>query len=90
MGGTKAGAAKRRQTIIDNQFAGDEQAYIDWQRANASRGGKIGGAKSPTNFKHLKPSEHKLISSKGGKATVKANKDMPAARRGVEQESSGA
>jgi len=90
MGGTKEGAAKRRQTIIDTKFGGDEQAYIAWQRSNASRGGRIGGAKSPTNFKHLKPSEHKLISSKGGKATIKGTKDMPAAKRGIEQEADNA
>lgn len=90
MGGTREGAAKRRQTIIDTKFGGDEQAYIAWQRNNASKGGKLGGANSPTNFKNLKPKQHKAISAKGGKATIKANKDMPAARRGIEQEAPNA
>lgn len=36
-------AQKRRNTMINRHFGGDEQAYIAAQRAQASRGGINGG-----------------------------------------------
>lgn len=77
MSGTKQGAAKRRQSIIDNRFNGDVDAYNEWQRKNASQGGKKGGPLSSGNFKNIDPRKHKKISAKGGKASIKAHKDMP-------------
>lgn len=68
MTGTKTGAIKRRQTMIDTRFNGDEAAYNEWQRTQAGKGGTNTNAngKHPTNFKN----NPKLAKSAGKKSGI--------------------
>jgi general stress protein YciG len=69
MAGTKEGAAKRRQTMIDRYYGGDEQAYLAAQRQQAARGGANANPDNPANFKN-----NKKLASKAGKKGGKLSK----------------
>lgn len=62
MAGTKEGAAKRRQTMIDRHYGGDEQAYLSAQREQAARGGSNANPDNPANFRN-----NSKLASKAGK-----------------------
>jgi general stress protein YciG len=50
MSGNKTGGAKMRETML-NRF-GTEEKWRAWMRENASKGGKLGGSVSSSNFKN--------------------------------------
>lgn len=70
MAGTKAGAEKRRQTMINERFGGDEAAYIAWQRQNGAKGGSNPNPDNPANFKN-----NKKLARKAGKKSGRVRRD---------------
>ncbi len=79
MAGTKEGAAKRRQTMIDRYYGGDEQAYLKAQREQAGRGGANANPNNPANFKN-----NSKLASKAGKKGGKLSKRGKPTKVGIE------
>lgn len=71
MSGTKQGAEKRRQTLI--QKFGSVEAYQQWQREQAAKGGVKAGGQTSTNFKN-----NRELAARAGRIGGRKSKRKPA------------
>lgn len=69
MADRKTAAQKRKQTIIDRHYGGDEQAYIRAMRFRAAKGGQKSGGKTKGSFQFRSKKHLSVISRKGGVAS---------------------
>lgn len=80
MAGTKAGAKKRRETLI--RKAGGKEKYLEMQRKTAAKGGANHNPNNPGSFANRDRDQLAPIWSKGGrngrrKEPIDATADQP-------------